>query len=74
MVLQFFYLVAISIVPLRVCRVQESTALHPYAIHVPLHLLMVWLVLLSKQVQSTLVISKSKGPSKILRNIRTSTY
>ena len=27
-----------------------------------------------KQVQSTLVISKSKGPSKTVRDIRTSTY
>ena len=26
------------------------------------------------QIQSTLVISKSKGPSKTLRDIRTSTY
>ena len=26
------------------------------------------------EIQSTLVISKSKGPSKIVRDIRTSTY
>ena len=29
---------------------------------------------LKKQLQSTLVISKSKGPSKTFRDIRTSTY
>ena len=29
---------------------------------------------LSLQIQSTLVISKSKGPSETLRDIRTSTY
>ena len=28
----------------------------------------------NKQIQSTLVISKSKGPSETLRDIRTSTY
>ena len=28
----------------------------------------------ASEVQSTLVISKSKGPSEILRDIRTSTY
>ena len=75
MVLQFFYLVAIGIVP-GVCRVHKSTALHPYAIHDPLHLLkrVMWFVLLSKQVQSTLIILKSKGSSKILQDICTSTY
>ena len=30
--------------------------------------------LLLKKIQSTLVISKSKGPSKTVRDIRTSTY
>ena len=30
--------------------------------------------IIRSQIQSTLVISKSKGPSKILRDIRTSTY
>ena len=31
-------------------------------------------IFLTKQIQSTLVISNSKGISEILRNIRTSTY
>ena len=29
---------------------------------------------IAEQIQSTLVISKSKGPSKTVRDIRTSTY
>ena len=31
-------------------------------------------MLLHKNIQSTLVISKSKGPAETLRDIRTSTY
>ena len=33
-----------------------------------------YLYILFAQIQSTLVISKSKGPSKTVRDIRTSTY
>ena len=33
-----------------------------------------WVYFLVKDIQSSLVISKSKGPSETLRDIRTSTY
>ena len=49
--------------------IYESGAL-PTALRGPAFTVCVWI----QCIQSTLVISKSKGPTKTLRDIRTSTY